>query len=116
MEISQMNCVPCRKGEPSLSAAEIAALQPEVPGWDLVEVEGEARLRRRFRFKTYARAAAFTQAVAEQADAQDHHPAILLEWRQVTVEWWTHVLNGLHRNDFIMAARCDRIYSQFQTG
>jgi 4a-hydroxytetrahydrobiopterin dehydratase len=110
-----MACVPCRKGEPALTATEIAVLLPEIPAWDLVEVDGAARLRRRFRFKTYVEAAAFTQAITEQAEAQDHHPAILLEWRKVTVEWWTHVLDGLHQNDFIMAARCDQIFSQYQT-
>lgn len=103
--LGEFQCVPCRGGEPTLSQDEIAALLPQVPGWQVVEREGILRLERAFKFKNFAQALAFTQQVGELAEAQDHHPAILTEWGKVTVTWWTHKIRGLHRNDFIMAAK-----------
>jgi 4a-hydroxytetrahydrobiopterin dehydratase len=66
---------------------------------------------RRFRFKNFAQALAFTNQVGKIAEEQGHHPNILTEWGQVTVEWWTHVIQGLHQNDFIMAAKTDQLVS-----
>jgi pterin-4a-carbinolamine dehydratase len=64
-------------------------------------------LERVFKFKNYAQSVAFANRVAEIAESQHHHPAIVLEWGRVTVTWWTHAIGGLHRNDLIMAARTD---------
>jgi len=61
------------------------------------------------KFKNFAQAVAFTNKVAEIAEAEGHHPAILTEWGKVTVTWWTHKIKGLHRNDFIMAAKTDQL-------
>lgn len=52
---------------------------------------------------------AFTQKIAVLAEDENHHPAILTEWGKVTVLWWSHKINGLHVNDFIMAAKTDLI-------
>ena len=98
-------CVACRPDAPLLSPAEIDALMPSVPGWSVVEVDGEKRLTRVFKFKNFAAALAFTNRVGEIAEAEDHHPALLTEWGRVTVSWWTHAIKGLHRNDFVMAVR-----------
>lgn len=103
-------CVPCRGGEPSLAEAEIADLHFHVPQWQVLEVEGVQRLERVFKFKSYAEALAFTNKIASFAEEEDHHPLIVLEWGKVTVQWWTHIINGLHRNDFIMAAKTDEIF------
>ncbi len=67
-------------------------------------------LERTFRFRDFAGALAFTARVGAEAEAQGHHPFLLTEWGRVTVTWWTHKIKGLHRNDFIMAARTDRLY------
>lgn len=83
----------------------------ELPDWRLIEQDGEPQLQRAFRFRNFAEALAFTNQVAELAEQENHHPAILLEWGKVTVRWWTHKIGGLHRNDFIMAARTDALYS-----
>jgi len=115
MKLTEMNCVPCRGGEPQLSQAEIEALTPQVPGWQVITVDGIARLEKRFKFKGYAPALAFTNAVAGLAEQQDHHPAILLEWGRVTVTWWTHVVKGLHQNDFISAAKTDQLFESNPT-
>jgi 4a-hydroxytetrahydrobiopterin dehydratase len=103
-------CIPCRKGDPALTAAAIAELLPQIPAWELIEMDGVQRLQRVFKLKDYAEALAFTNTVAEIAEEEDHHPLIVLEWGRVTAQWWTHVVKGLHRNDFIMAAKTDEIY------
>lgn len=103
------DCVPCRGGEPVLSEAEIQRFLPQVPGWKVVEMDGVKRLERVFPFKDFAQALAFTDRVGALAELQGHHPAVLTEWGKVTVWWWTHKIKGLHRNDFIMAARTDTL-------
>lgn len=104
--------VPCRKGDPTASDAEIQAALQALADWSLVEQEGVRKLERKYKFKNFKQALDFTNRVGEAAEAGDHHPAILLEWGKVTVQWWTHVVKGLHKNDFIMAARTDSLYNQ----
>jgi 4a-hydroxytetrahydrobiopterin dehydratase len=104
-----MKCIACHKGEPTVTDAEIAELHPQVPSWQIVERDGIKRLERIFKFDNFAQALAFTNKVGELAEAEGHHPALLLEWGKVTVQWWTHKIKGLHRNDFIMAAKTDHL-------
>jgi 4a-hydroxytetrahydrobiopterin dehydratase len=92
-----------------VSGAEIAELRPQVSDWELVEVDGIQRLRRVFSFDDFAQALEFTNKVGKLAEAERHHPALLTEWGRTTVTWWTHKIKGLHRNDFIMAAKTDEI-------
>jgi 4a-hydroxytetrahydrobiopterin dehydratase len=89
---------------------EIAELHPQVPDWALVEENGIKRLRRVFEFDDFAQALAFTNEVARAAEEEGHHPALLTEWGRTTVTWWTHKIRGLHRNDFVMAAKTDDLY------
>ena len=77
--------------------------------WQVVAEAGINRLVRIFKFKNFREALAFTNGVGELAEAAGHHPAILTEWGRVTVSWWTHKIKGLHKNDFIMAARTDNL-------
>jgi 4a-hydroxytetrahydrobiopterin dehydratase len=102
-------CVACRRDAPRVPEEEIPALRQEIPDWELIEQDGIPRLRRTFRFDDFASALAFTNRVGELAESEGHHPAILTEWGRVTVSWWTHKIRGLHRNDFIMAAKTDRL-------
>jgi 4a-hydroxytetrahydrobiopterin dehydratase len=102
-------CVACRRDTPPVADAEIAELQPQVPDWELVEVDGVGQLRRTFDFDDFAQALAFTNRVGAVAEAQDHHPTVLTEWGRVTVTWWTHAICGLHRSDFVMAAKTDQL-------
>jgi 4a-hydroxytetrahydrobiopterin dehydratase len=102
-------CVPCRGGIPPLTDAEIDALKPFVPGWQIREVEGIKRLERTFKLKNFAEALSFTDQIGAIAEAEDHHPLIVTEWGKVTVQWWTHKIRGLHNNDFIMAAKTDSL-------
>lgn len=103
-------CIPCRGGEPALTVAEIADLQLHVLQWQLKEVDGIQRLERVFKFKNYAEAIAFTNKIAAIAEEEDHHPLMVVEWGRVIVQWWTHVVKGLHKNDFIMAAKTDEVF------
>lgn len=111
MEIlAQMQCIPCRGGQPPLNDDEIADLILQIHEWNLREQDGIKRLERQYKFDDFAQALAFTVELGSMAEAEDHHPAILTEWGKVTVTWWTHVIKGLHRNDFILAARTDKLY------
>ena len=111
-ELTQLKCTACRGGDPTLTDAEIADLQPQVPEWRVIEVNGVRRLERVFTFKDFVAALAFTNLVGDLAEEEGHHPAILTEWGRVTVSWWTHKIKGLHRNDFIMAAKTDELYQR----
>jgi 4a-hydroxytetrahydrobiopterin dehydratase len=108
--LTQMRCVACRKDSPTVTAAETAELLPQVAEWDLVELDGIKRLRRVFSFADFAQALEFTDRVGALAEEEGHHPALLTEWGRTTVTWWTHKIKGLHRNDFIMAAKTDQLY------
>jgi 4a-hydroxytetrahydrobiopterin dehydratase len=106
-DLSQYKCTACRRDAPRVTDAEIAGLKPRIPDWRLIERDGIPRLERVFVFDNFAAALAFTNRVGAAAEAEGHHPALLTEWGRVTVTWWTHKIRGLHRNDFIMAAKTD---------
>ena len=109
-QLTQMVCVACREGEPTVTEAEMAEFLPQVQQWHVVEIDGIQRLERVFKFPSFVEALAFTNKVGEIAEAAGHHPALLTEWGRTTVTWWTHKIGGLHRNDFIMAAKTDQLY------
>ena len=110
MTLAEGKCIPCRKGDPALTNAEVTKLLPQIPEWELVEVDGIKRLQRVFKLKNYVEAVAFTNKIAITAEKEDHHPLIVLEWGRVTVQWWTHVVKGLHQNDFVMAAKTNEYF------
>lgn len=105
--LKQASCEPCQKGSEPLAPEQYAGLLAEVPDWQVVEYGGEKQLERVFKLRNFAEALAFTNRVGALAEAEDHHPAILLEYGKARVNWWTHAIGGLHWNDFIMAARTD---------
>jgi 4a-hydroxytetrahydrobiopterin dehydratase len=105
----QERCVACRRDAPTLTDDEIAVLHPQVREWELVEEDGITKLRRIFRFDDFAQALEFANRVGAVAEQEGHHPALLTEWGRTTVTWWTHKIGGLHRNDFIMAAKTDEL-------
>ena len=105
--LAQKSCTPCRGGVPPLGAAEIEAHRREVPDWSL-RADGQT-IELTFRFKTFADAYAFVQRAAELAEEEGHHPDIAFGWGYATVSLQTKVIKGLHENDFILAAKLDRI-------
>jgi 4a-hydroxytetrahydrobiopterin dehydratase len=104
-----MKCVTSRKEEPTLAEGEIYELHAQVPEWQIKEVDVEQRLERVFKFKNFAQALEFTNKVGAIAEQEDHHRVISTEYGRVTVEWWTHTIGDLHKNDFIVAAKTDRL-------
>jgi 4a-hydroxytetrahydrobiopterin dehydratase len=110
--LSSERCVACRRDSPQVTEAEIPELKREIPDWHLVERDGIARLERVFDFPSFAQALVFTNRVGALAEDEGHHPALLTEWGRVTVTWWTHKIRGLHRNDFIMAAKTDALVAE----
>jgi 4a-hydroxytetrahydrobiopterin dehydratase len=109
--VETMACEECRNGGSRLSAGEIAELLPEIPGWESASEDGVPHLVRTFTFPDFRRALDFTLSIGELAEREDHHPRLVTEWGRVRVEWWTHSIGGLHRNDFIMAARTSSLHA-----
>jgi 4a-hydroxytetrahydrobiopterin dehydratase len=110
--LAEMKCVACRKDAPTVTDAEIDELHAQVADWEIVELDGIKRLTRVFALDDFSQALEFTRMVGELAEVERHHPALLTEWGRTTVTWWTHKIKGLHRNDFVMAAKTDELYRQ----
>ena len=109
-ELLKQKCVACNVDAPKVSEEELVELLQHIPDWKTFTEDSELRLKRVFKFEDYASAIKFSNKVAALAEEEDHHPAILREWGQVEVTWWTHKIGGLHKNDFISAAKTDLIF------
>ncbi len=103
MKINEESCVPCRTYTPPLPQAEAEMLLAKIPGWSLSD-DGR-RLERKSAFKNFREALAFVNAVGALAEAEKHHPDITLGWGYCSLSLHTHLIGGLHRNDFILAAK-----------
>lgn len=108
-DLNQQKCEACNADAPQVTDDELATLIREIPEWTPVVRDGVMQLEREFKFKNFKLALAFTNRVGEIAEAEFHHPTLVTEWGKVTVTWWTHAIHGLHKNDFIMAARTDAV-------
>ena len=103
-------CVACHRGAPQVPDEDISQLHPSIPNWTLTREDDIRRLHREFKCLNFKGALDFSVQIGEMAEAEGHHPRITLEWGKVTVDWWTHKIRGLHRNDFIMAAKTDQAF------
>lgn len=102
---------PAAEDDVPLSADEYAPHLDELgDAWDVVD---EHHLEATYSFPDFAGALAFTNDVGELAEAEWHHPDIHLSWGEVGIELWSHNIDGLHRSDFVMAARMDRLYEEY---
>ncbi len=106
-ELTQKTCTPCRGGVPPLTVDEARAYLGKTPGWELRE-QGK-RIERGFTFKTFRDALGFVDRVGALAESEGHHPDITFGWGYATISLYTHKLKGLHENDFIMAAKINRL-------
>ncbi|MDX8403265.1 MAG: 4a-hydroxytetrahydrobiopterin dehydratase [Mariprofundaceae bacterium] len=106
-ELKSKTCVPCRGGIPPLTANEASTMMSQVEGWELIE--SSTKIRRTFTFKNFMQAQAFAVKVGNLAESEDHHPDITYGWGFCTVLFYTHKINGLHENDFIMAAKVNAL-------
>lgn len=110
--LSQDSCEACRIGAPTVSETEAKELLSQIPDWSIINVDGIKQLQRQYKFKNFVKAMAFANQIADIAEAEGHHPGILVEWGKATVTWWSHSIKGLHHNDFVMAAKTDLLLNQ----
>jgi 4a-hydroxytetrahydrobiopterin dehydratase len=107
-DLSSQSCEACQIDAPKVSQDQIQILLSEINGWILID-EPINKIQKIFSFKNYKDSVDFSNKVASLADDEDHHPQIVLEWGKVTVIWWSHKIEGLHKNDFICAAKTDKL-------
>jgi 4a-hydroxytetrahydrobiopterin dehydratase len=113
-DLASKSCVPCRGGIPPLTREEAGQLLAGAPGWSLEE--NGTRLTHRFEFEDFRKAIAFVNRVADIAEEQGHHPDIAIHWNKVDLVLWTHKIGGLHENDFILAAKVNRLLEESERG
>jgi 4a-hydroxytetrahydrobiopterin dehydratase len=109
VELAEKVCTPCRGGIPPLVRDEAEAYMASVPEWELRE--DAAEIRRTFPFGDFAEALAFVQSVGAIAESEGHHPDVAFGWGYATISLQTKKIKGLHENDFVMAAKIDRLTS-----
>lgn len=109
--LAAQSCQPCRRGSEPLSQKDVMQWLEKLPDWQLTHYEGVPRVQREFPFDDFTQGVVFADQLAALADENDHHPELLITWGCVSVRWWTHSINGLHPNDFIMAAKTDLLFA-----
>lgn len=114
--LTKETCEACRIDAPKVTDEERESLSREIPDWQIEVRDGVDQLERRYAFPDFAQALAFTNQVGALAESEGHHPALLTEWGSVVVTWWSHKIHGLHRNDFIMAAKTDALFTAASKG
>ena len=110
-ELVKQKCEACRADAPRVTDDELPLLLKEIPDWQPITKDSVLMLNKVFNFDSYEDSLTFTKTVAALVGEDDHHPAILLELGRVEVTWWTHKIGGLHKNDFIAAAKTDALNS-----
>lgn len=109
-QLREQKCQSCHADAPKVSDEELAALLKEIPDWN-IEIRDEVmQLEKKFSFRNFKMAMAFSNKVFDLAEGEGHHPSVLTEWGKVTVTWWTHAIGGLHKNDLICAAKTDLLF------
>jgi 4a-hydroxytetrahydrobiopterin dehydratase len=106
--LASKKCVPCEGGVPPLTQAEATALGVELhPDWKLAP--DAKSLKRALKFKDFYRTMSFANAVAHIANIEDHHPDLEIGYGYCRITYSTHSIGGLSQNDFICAAKIDRL-------
>jgi 4a-hydroxytetrahydrobiopterin dehydratase len=107
--LAERHCVPCEGGVPPLPDDHLAPLLRQLTGWRLEEADGHRQLVKQFRFPDFVTAVDFVNRVTPVAEAEGHHPDLLVAWGRVRAQLWTHTAGGLTENDFVLAAKIDRV-------
>jgi 4a-hydroxytetrahydrobiopterin dehydratase len=105
-DLANKQCVPCRTATAALSPSETTSLLGRLRGWEVID---NHHLRKSWKFPDFQSALEFVNRVGELAEREDHHPDICFSWGKARVELWTHKVNGLTENDFVMAAKIDEV-------
>lgn len=106
--LDQKSCVPCKGGMPALSKSDAEGFLSQVSDWELMD--DASKIQRKYIFKNFVDALAFTNKIGEICEAENHHPDITLGWGYCVIVFYTHKINGLHENDFIMAAKASKLF------
>lgn len=133
MELKEQKCEACQVGAPKVSPEERKELLSQIEGWTIITETKETtekfnntgavksvtkhvvdKLFKVYGFNKYSEAVKFTNEVAALAETEGHHPTISLEWGEVGIWWWTHKIEGLHKNDFICASKTDEIREKYK--
>ena len=109
--LDQKNCIPCRGGIPPLDKESAENLLKGVSDWKLIE--GALKVQRNYAFDNFVDALEFTNKVGALSETENHHPDITLGWGYCSIIFYSHKINGLHENDFIMAAKVSELYKSF---
>ena len=112
MELHRMSCDNPEATSLPISTDNAKDLLLLIPLWTRKSREGNQKLVREFRFEGFNDAFEFTSKIAGLADEEDHHPLMTIEWGKVTILWWSHKIEGLHKNDFICASKTENIYNK----
>ncbi|HEV3165990.1 MAG TPA: 4a-hydroxytetrahydrobiopterin dehydratase [Isosphaeraceae bacterium] len=108
--LAERHCVDCKPGTPTLGQAEVDRLLPQLDGWAVEQAfDGHQLLTRTFKFKGFMPGVRLVDRIAEIAEQEAHHPDLHLSYGRLVVELWTHAAGGLTENDFVLAAKIDRI-------
>ena len=110
MHLNDYNISELTPGSTALATDQWEALLTQLPNWSIDSIDGVPQLRCVFKFANFVEAIGFANKVGEIAELADHHPSLLVKWGQVQIAWWSHNLNGLHLNDFIIAAKTHQVY------
>ncbi len=114
LDLLKLKCKPPVEGEKCLSEEEIQKYLSLVPGWTVIENEGEKGIGKRFTFDDFAGPLEFATRLGAAAEEENHHPSIFFGWGRALLSWRTHKVKGLSLNDFIMAANTDEIFAQLK--
>ncbi len=106
----EQKCVSCIEQITQATLEELRILRAQVPNWRIVYKADVPYLERLYDFPDFREALVFTEHISRIAEQERHYPTVTVEWGRVTVTWWTRTIPGLHRNDFVMAAKTDRAY------
>lgn len=112
-DLANKKCVPCTAETPTLRGDEISALAARIPGWEVIEGH---HLKRRYSFRTFGDALRFVNRVGGLAEEQGHHPDVAFGWGYAEIRIWTHAINGLSENDFVLAAKIDALGTDSRQG
>ena len=108
VSLTEIKCVPCQGGEPPLVGEELKEYESSLPDWEVYD--NATKIKREFEFPNFRLAIEFVDRVASLAEEEGHHPNIYVyDFKKVRIELWTHKINGLHQNDFVMAAKINEL-------
>ena len=107
MNLTAKKCVPCEAGTPPLNSSEIEKYSSQLKTeWQILD---DKKIRKKFKFKSFKEAMVFVNKVADLAESEQHHPDMKIQYNRVIIELWTHAINGLSENDFILASKVEKL-------